>query len=152
VFLYQHLAPASVLIDPVVTGRDQLFRLFGEVLEEQGLVSSGTTVERRLKEREAVLSTGIGGGWAIPHAQIPGVGRLLMVVSVHPHGVEYEAVDQLPVRLVFCLVGDSKTTADHLAGLARMARMARQVETLERLVKATTPEDFIETLRAIEES
>ncbi len=150
-FLFQHLKPERVLIDPVVTGRDQLFRLFGERFEDLGLVSSGAIVERSLKEREAVLSTGIGEGWAIPHAQIPGVGRLLMAVSVHPRGLAYPSVDQLPVQLVFCLIGDSKTAADHLAGLARMARLARQDEALERLVKAPSSEVFIDTLRAIEE-
>ena len=150
-FLFQHLKPECVLIDPVVTGRNQLFRLFGEVFEDLRLVSSGAVVERSLKEREAILSTGIGQGWAIPHAQIPGAGRLLMGVSVHPQGIDYPAVDQSPVRLVFCLIGDSKTAADHLAGLARMARLARQAEVLERLVKAPSGEDFIGILKAIEE-
>ncbi len=150
-FLFQHLKPEHVLINPAVTGRDQLFRLFGDVFEDLKLVSSGAIVERSLKEREAILSTGIGRGWAIPHAQIPGVGRLLMAVSAHPSGIEYPAVDQLPVRLVFCLIGDSKTAADHLAGLARMARLARQDDALERLVETATPQEFIETLKAIEE-
>ena len=150
-FLFQHLQPESVLIDPVVTGRDQLFRVFGERLEDLDHVASGAVVERSLKEREAVLSTGIGEGWAIPHAQIPGVGRLVMAVSVHPRGLAYPAVDQFPIQLVFCLIGDSKTAADHLAGLARMARLARQDGALERLVKAPSSEAFIDTLNAIEE-
>ncbi len=150
-FLFQHLKSERVLIDPVVTGRDQLFRLFGERLEDLGLVPSGAVVERSLKEREAVLSTGIGEGWAIPHAQVRGVGRLLMAVSVHPRGLAYPAVDQLPVQLVFCLIGDSKTAADHLAGLARTARLARQDGAMERLVKTLSPEEFLTTLKAIEE-
>ena len=149
--LFQHLQPERVLIDPIVTGRDQLFRLFGDVFEDLRLVSSGSVVERSLKEREAILSTGIGEGWAIPHAQIPGAGRLLMAVSVHPQGIDYPAVDQVPVQLVFCLIGDRKTAADHLAGLARMARLARQAEALQRLVKAPSSEAFIDTLKAIEE-
>ena len=151
-FLFQHLTPERVLIDPVVTGRDQLFRLFGERFEDLGLVPSGAVVEQSLKEREAILSTGIGEGWGIPHAQIPGAGRLLMAVSVHPRGLVYPAVDQLPIQLVFCLIGDSKTAADHLAGLARLARLARQAEALERLVKALSPEEFLNTLKAIEEN
>ena len=150
-FLFQHLTPERVLIDPAVAGKDQLFRLFGDMFENLGLVSSGTTIERSLNDREEILSTGIGGGWAIPHAQIPGAGRLLMAVSVHPRGIDYPAVDHEPVRLVFCLIGDSKTAADHLAGLARLARLARQSETLDRLVVAESPEDFIEVLKRIEE-
>lgn len=150
-FLFEHLTPQRVMIDPAVTGRDQLFHLFGEMFEDQRLVPSGNTVENSLKEREAILSTGIGQGWAIPHAQISGAGRLLMAVSVHPRGIDYPAVDQMPVQLVFCLIGDSKTAADHLAGLARLARLARQDEAMDRLVKASSGQEFIETLTAIEQ-
>ena len=149
--LFQHLTPERVLIDPVVTGRDSLFCLFGERFEDLGLLPSGDAVVQSLKEREAILSTGIGGGWAIPHAQMPAVGRLLMAVSVHPRGLGYPAVDQMPVQLVFCLIGDSKTAADHLAGLARLARLARQAGAMEQLVKVSSPEVFIDTLKAIEE-
>lgn len=150
-FLFQHLTPERVLIDPVVAGRDPLFHLIGKRLEDLGLVSSGKAVEQSLKDREAILSTGIGGGWAIPHAQLPAIGRLLMAVSVHPRGLDYPAVDQMPVQLVFCLIGDSKTSADHLAGLARLARLARQTGAMEQLVKAPSSEAFIDTLRSIEE-
>ena len=123
--LSEQMNPDLVLISPDVSGRDELFQRFGNVLEGAGLVSSGDDVVSRLLEREAILSTGIGGGVAVPHAQVPGLGRLVMAVSVHPDGIDYPALDDLPVRLVFCLLGDSTTAADHLAGLARLARLAR---------------------------
>ena len=150
--LSRHLRPGHVLIAPAVEGRDQLFAAFGTRFEELQLVPSGHAVTRSLMEREAVLSTGIGNGWAIPHAQIPGIGHLLMVASVHPKGIDYPSIDGRPVRLAFCLLGDSMTSADHLAGLARLARLARRENALERMVAAPSPEGFIETLREIEGS
>jgi PTS system nitrogen regulatory IIA component len=139
-----------VLISPEVGERTELFRLFGELFEKAKLVDSGELVVSRLLEREAILSTGIGGGVAVPHAQIPGLGCLAMAASTHPDGLEYPALDEQPVRLVFCLLGDANTAADHLAGLARLARLARRRSALEPLVETVNGDAFLVALRQLE--
>lgn len=149
--LSQKLRPELVLIAPAVGTRDELFQLFADRLCEIGLVADGAMVVDRLNERESILSTGIGGGVAVPHAQVPGLGRLVMAASVHPDGLAYPALDDRPVRLVFCLIGDTTTTADHLAGLARLARLARSEAALERLIAASDPAQFVAILSELEE-
>jgi len=139
-----------VLISPDVGERAALFHLFGELFEKAKLVESGEQVVARLLEREAILSTGIGGGVAVPHAQIPGLGRLVMAASTHSDGLQYPALDKQPVRLVFCLLGDANTAADHLAGLARLARLARRSTALEPLVEAADGNTFLAALRRLE--
>ena len=148
--LADKLRPELVLIAPDVDGRDELFRLFGSVFERSELVPDGTKVVEKLLEREQILSTGIGGGVAVPHAQVPGVGRLVMAASIHPSGLDYPALDQQPVRLVFCLIGDANTAADHLAGVARLARLARRDDALERLIHAETGDAFLAVLTELE--
>ncbi len=147
--LYEHLIPDRVLIAPAVSGRSELFHRFGEVFEDTGIVDSAEAVSRRLEERERILSTGIGLGVAIPHAQVPGIGALFMAASVHPDNLDYPSLDDEPIRLVFCLIGDTDTAADHLAGLARLARLARR--GLGRLVESTSGEAFIKALKELEE-
>lgn len=66
--LYDQLAPELVLIDPAVADREALLRLYGAVFERAGILGDGGEVARRLLDRERVLSTGIGGGIAVPHA------------------------------------------------------------------------------------
>jgi PTS system nitrogen regulatory IIA component len=139
-----------VLIAPQVTGREELFRRFAETFAAADLVRSVDEVVAKLVEREVILSTGIGGGVAVPHAQIPHLGRLVMAASTHPEGLDYPALDERPVRLVFCLLGDSGTTADHLAGLARLARLARRRDALEPLVAAADGAAFVAELGALE--
>jgi mannitol/fructose-specific phosphotransferase system IIA component (Ntr-type) len=139
-----------VLISPDVGERSELFRRFGELFVNVGFVESHDQIVARLLEREAILSTGIGGGVAVPHAQIPGLGRLAMAASTHPTGIEYPALDERPVRLVFCLLGDANTAADHLAGLARLARLARRSSDLEPLVTASDGATFLRELRRLE--
>lgn len=141
-----------VLISPAVNERVDLFRRFGELFEKVKLVQSSEQVVSRLLEREAILSTGIGGGVAVPHAQIPGLGCLAMAASTHSGGLQYPTLDDQPVRLVFCLLGDVNTAADHLAGLARLARLARRRSALEPLVEAANGDAFLVALRQLEES
>lgn len=148
--LFRSLSPELVLIRPEATDRRALFELFGAAFEEAGLVRDGDEVVRRLLEREAILSTGIGRGVAVPHAQIPGLGKLAMAASTHPDGVAYPSLDEQPVRLVFCLIGDSSTAADHLAGLARLARIARRDAALDDLIEASSGEEFVIALSRLE--
>jgi mannitol/fructose-specific phosphotransferase system IIA component (Ntr-type) len=148
--LSDKLTSELVLIDPKVADRDALLRLFGSIFSRAGIFADGEEVARRLLERERVLSTGIGGGIAVPHAQVPGLGRLAIAASTHPRGLPYPAVDEQPVRLTFCLIGDSTTAADHLAGLARLARLARRSEFVEGLIGALSVEDFLARLGRLE--
>ena len=148
--LSEKLPPELVLIAPEVSHREGLFDLFGSVFEEAGLVDDAGAVISGLQDRERILSTGIGSGVAVPHTQITGLGRLVMAASTHPDGVDYPALDEQPVRLVFCLIGDSNTAADHLAGLARLARLARRHDALEELIAVRTGEEFLAALARIE--
>jgi mannitol/fructose-specific phosphotransferase system IIA component (Ntr-type) len=148
--LFRNLSPELVLIRPEAADRRALFELFGAAFEEASLVRDGDEVVRRLLEREAILSTGIGRGVAVPHAQIPGLGKLAMAASTHPDGVDYPSLDEQPVRLVFCLIGDSSTAADHLAGLARLARIARRDTALDDLIEASSGEEFVIALSRLE--
>ncbi len=148
--LSQRLQSDLVLISPPVRGRDELFQLLGNLFRGSGLVASADTVVKGLLEREAVLSTGIGGGVAVPHAQIDGLSQVVLAASVHPLGIDYPSRDDRRVQLVFCLLGGADTASDHLAGLARLARLARREEAVADLVHSSSGEQFLTTLTRLE--
>ncbi len=149
--LYQKLQADRVLIDPPVGSREELFAAFAELFARTGGVTDPAEVVAHLKEREAILSTGIGRGVAVPHAQIEGLGKVLVAASTHPSGLaDYPSLDGEPIRLAFCLLGDATTAAPHLAGLARIARLARRSDELEPLINATTGEEFVAALKRLE--
>jgi mannitol/fructose-specific phosphotransferase system IIA component (Ntr-type) len=87
---------------------------------------------------------------AVPHGQVDGLGELLVGASTHPGGIRYPSLDGEPVRLVFCILGTPETAADHLACLARVARVARRADSLEPVVTASSAEEFLERLEALE--
>ena len=149
--LYQKLLPERVLVDPPVASREELFAAFAELFARTGAPVDPAVVVEHLLERESILSTGIGRGVAVPHAQIEGLGRVLVAASTHPSGLaEYPSLDGEPVRLAFCLLGDATTAAPHLAGLARIARLARRSDELQPLIEAATGKAFLAALKRLE--
>jgi PTS system nitrogen regulatory IIA component len=89
-----------------------------------------------LMEREAVGSTGVGQGTAIPHARLPGLGRLRGVFVRLDQPIAFDAVDDAPVDLVFALLAPPEASGEHLRALARISRGLRRAELREQLRKA----------------
>jgi PTS system nitrogen regulatory IIA component len=91
-----------------------------------------------LTEREQAGSTGVGHGVAAPHARLDGLDRMRGVFVRLEHPVEFEAVDDQPVDLIFALFAPKEAGADHLRALARVSRLLRQAELREHLRQART--------------
>lgn len=105
-----------------------------------------------VEEREAVLSTGIGFGVAIPHARSSAVSELSVVCGVSPEPVPYDSIDGEPVRLFFLIVGPEASAGQHVKILSRIARLVRRENLREQLCGADTPDQFYETLLDAEAS
>jgi PTS system nitrogen regulatory IIA component len=91
-----------------------------------------------LTERELAGSTGVGHGVAVPHARLKGLERMRGVFVRLETPIEFEAVDDQPVDLLFALFAPKDAGADHLRALARVSRLLRQGELREQLRKART--------------
>lgn len=98
----------------------------------------GHAVFTALMEREALGSTGLGGGVAVPHARLPGLEKVCAVFVRLDHPVAFEAVDDRPVDLLFCLFAAPDAGAEHLRALAAVSRALRSPELRERLRQART--------------
>ena len=91
-----------------------------------------------LTEREAAGSTGVGHGVAAPHARLEELQRMRGVFVRLAHPVEFDAVDDQPVDLLFALFAPKDAGAEHLRALARVSRLLRQPDLRERLRQART--------------
>ncbi|MBM3569961.1 MAG: PTS IIA-like nitrogen regulatory protein PtsN [Alphaproteobacteria bacterium] len=93
-----------------------------------------------LMEREKLGSTGLGQGIAIPHGKLAGIKHVLGVFARLEAPVEFEAVDSLPVDLMFLLLVPEGAGADHLKALARVSRLLRDKKMVEKLRATDTAE------------
>lgn len=91
-----------------------------------------------LAEREAAGSTGVGHGVAVPHARLGGLDRMRGVFVRLEHPVDFQAVDEQPVDLLFALFAPMEATTEHLRALARVSRLLRQSEVRQRVRQART--------------
>ena len=86
-----------------------------------------------LTQRERLGSTGIGNGIAIPHGRIVGLDHVVGVFARLDEPIDFEAIDDKPVDLIFVLLAPEGSGADHLKALARVARLLRVSDTAAKL-------------------
>ena len=86
-----------------------------------------------LLEREKLGTTGVGDGIAIPHGKLSDIDRLYGVFARLPSAVDFEAIDEQPVDLIFLLLAPADAGADHLKALARISRLLRADDVCTRL-------------------
>ena len=84
-------------------------------------------------QRERLGSTGVGNGIAIPHGKLAGVKRIAGVFARLETPVDFEALDDQPVDLVFLLLAPEGAGADHLKALSRIARVLRDADTVAKI-------------------
>ncbi|TXC72252.1 PTS lactose transporter subunit IIC [Sphingomonas ginsenosidivorax] len=105
----------------------------------------------KLLAREKLGSTGFGGGVAIPHAKIDGLEQVTAVFARLAQPVDFQAVDDLPVDLVFLLLSPTDAGAVHLKALARVSRRLRDQAFLARL-RGTGSRDTLYALFATDDA
>lgn len=84
-------------------------------------------------QRERLGSTGVGRGIAIPHGRMEGLPRLVGVFARLDRPVDFDAIDDVPVDLIFTLLAPEGAGADHLKALARVARALRDPAVVAKL-------------------
>lgn len=89
--------------------------------------------------RESTMTTGVGYGVALPHAAVGAVGEVVAAVGLTPSGLDFNAVDRLPVTLIILLLVPENRFQTHvrtLAGIARILNDSRLRESLKRSASA----------------
>jgi mannitol/fructose-specific phosphotransferase system IIA component (Ntr-type) len=128
-----------------------------EVLSELvDVVMAGSTAEdraavlRSVRDREAVLSTGIGYGVAIPHGKTGMLAELRMAAGKTVAPLEFDALDGQAVQLYFLLVGPEASAGPHIKALSRVSRLVRREEARQALIAAPDADTFMRALQAAE--
>ncbi len=148
--LSELLNPAAVTTRLKATTKREALAELVELLESaHGVKSQGEILDRVLR-REAMMSTGIGNGVAIPHGKARAVDRMMGACAVSPNGVEFESVDGEPARLFILLVSPESVGAPHVRVLANISRLLKEESVRHALRDAGGATDFLEALHSAE--
>ena len=123
---------------------EELARAVAEVEPSQ----NAERLQEVLADREALQSTGIGEGVAIPHGKISGLDHIVASFARSVKGVDFQSIDGQPTHLFFLLVVPEHSGGQHLKALARISRFFRDGEFRQKLISAASLDDVF---RSIEE-
>lgn len=118
-----------------------------DVLCRAEKVRDRAAVAKAVREREALMSTGIGQGIGIPHAKTDAVERLIAVFGRSEAGIDFQALDGKPVHLFFLLVAPEDQSGPHVKALARISRLLKHMHFREALLRAKTAEEAAAAIR-----
>ena len=131
------LAQDGIVLRGGASSKRQALHLVAEVAA-RAMGQDVAAVLDALLEREALGSTGLGSGVAVPHARIEGLSRICAVFVRLDTPVAYGAVDDRPVDLLFALFAPPREGTEHLRALAAVSRAMRSPELREQLRQART--------------
>jgi PTS system nitrogen regulatory IIA component len=104
-------------------------------------------IEHALLERERLQSTGIGEGVAIPHGALPQLSEQVAALLIVPSGVDFQAIDDASVRILFGVITPKRATGEHLKTLARVSRLLRNKDFRARLVGSPTAQAVYDLIK-----
>lgn len=131
------IGPDGVIVGLRVGDKTQLL---GELARQTAarIPVPSETVLAALSARERLGSTGLGRGFALPHARAAGVDRLFGLFVRLARPIDFDAIDGQPVDLVFLLLIPPGAGNEHVAALAAIAREMRDEGTLRKIRTAST--------------
>jgi PTS system fructose-specific IIA component len=145
------LAPGRVRVGlPGATKEDVIEGVVG-LLAGAPAVTDLRRVRADVFGREALMSTGVGKGLALPHARTGAVTETVAAFAVTAAPMDYGAFDGEPVRLVLLLLGPEAERGTHVRLLSRISRLMSDDAFRARLVTAPTSQAVLDAFREAEE-
>ncbi|NCS88290.1 MAG: PTS sugar transporter subunit IIA [Ignavibacteria bacterium CG2_30_36_16] len=149
--LYELLKKELVLADIKSENKEDVINEMIDLFKEDARVDDIEKVRECVLERERIMSTGVGKGFAIPHGKTNSIREILAAFGKTKRKIKYESLDGNPVHLVFLLVGKDNLVSTHIKLLSRISRMMNKDEFRNQLIEAETNEEIIELFKKEEE-
>lgn len=146
------LDESSVVTNLPGRSKDEIIDALINLVAKSPKVLDREKVRSAILEREKIMSTGVGNGFAIPHGKTDAVSDIVAAFGVTAQPIPYQSLDDKPVRLVFLLVGKDNLVGPHIKLLSRISRLMNKEEFRKRLLETTSPQEIITTFRQEEAS
>ncbi len=122
-----------------------------DLFKKDNRVDDIEKVRSAVLDREKIMSTGVGKGFAIPHGKTNAVKEIVGAFGKVKKGIDYDALDGNPVQLIFLLVGKDNLISTHIKLLSRISRLMNKDDFRQRLVEANDAVEIIKLFTEEEE-
>lgn len=150
--LSDNLNKNNILLKAKSTTRWELIGEMIEVAIKNKDINSADCNEIResLIEREKSISTAIGNGVAIPHCTSEKIKDVIFIMSIVPKGVDFDSIDNQPVKIIILIVLPKNKLSQHIKTLANIAKLMSNENLRQKLITLKTPESVIKTIKDFE--
>ncbi|HYE97002.1 MAG TPA: PTS sugar transporter subunit IIA [Rubricoccaceae bacterium] len=145
------LGPGRVCVGLPGKTKDEIIEGVVALLRGAPAVRDLEQLRDDVRQREEVMSTGVGKGLALPHARTAAVTDTVAAFAITTHPVDYGALDGEPVRLVFLAAGPEEERGAHVRLLSRISRLMSDDAFRARLLAARSEAEILAAFRAAEE-
>lgn len=141
------ITPDTVTLDLKAGTPEEAMAELGALLVRSGAVTDLDAYLQAVKAREALGTTAVGFGVAIPHGKSSGVRRAAVAFGRSRSTLEWESLDGEPVQMVFLIAAPDGAHDLHLKALSQLARLLMHEEVRQKLLTAESPADVVNALQ-----
>lgn len=145
------VSPSRIKVHVEAQSKEQVLTMLIDLLDVNGDLANKEQIAQTIFEREKLMSTGIGHGFALPHSKSPYVKSETAALITLKQPIEYDSLDNQPVNVVFMLLSNSANVSLHLKLLSKISRFIISEEFKTDLLKAKTPEEAYELFKQLDE-
>lgn len=140
----QVLKPNLVIFNLNASSKDEVLTEMAHKLSQEGIVANEMSFIETLKEREAISTTGVGDGIAIPHGRSSVVSESVVVFGRSDTGIDFDSMDGKPAHLFFMIATPGNSGDDHLSILSTLSGLLMKSEVQEAICTASTYDELVE--------
>jgi fructose-specific phosphotransferase system IIA component len=141
------ISPEVVKVPLAAKSKPEVIRELVQLLLDAGRIPEFQAPYDALLAREALGSTGLELGIAVPHAKTGTVRTLTVAIGIAPHGIDFESADGKPSNLFFLLLAPPDQSGPHIEALAEIARLSKSPTFLRLLASASSAREVVELFR-----
>ncbi len=130
-----------------VETRNEALLAMVEVLAVSGKIKDKNQFFQALVDRESIVSTGIGMGVAIPHAKLPSFDDFFIAIGILKNGVDWDALDGAPVRIIFMIGGPDDKQTEYLQILSGLTIAIKDEERRKKMLTLKSPMSIIKLFK-----
>jgi fructose-specific phosphotransferase system IIA component len=135
-----------------VKDKDDSLNKIIDLAAHSGKILDIKKVTETIFEREKLVSTGVGKGFAIPHGKTDAISDIVAAFVITKNPIDFDSIDGEPVRFIFLLVGKETLLNTHIKLLSRISRLMNKDEFREKLLKAVTKEEVLKIFKDEEQN
>ena len=137
----------NVQVNLAGTTKEEILNAMIDLAAHSGHVTDVERMRAAIFDREKIMSTGVGSGFAIPHGKTDAVSNIVAAFATTGQEIDYQSLDEQPVRLIFLLVGRDTMVGPHIKLLSRISRLMNKEEFRKKLLGATDVSSLLQIFK-----